>query len=70
MAALDAFAAPSTCRISVHALHRSRTVAVREHSASKTPLSSRAPRVFGAGDAASYPDGDLRANRGEDGRWR
>lgn len=54
---MDPFSAPSTCRISVHAAHHLRTVAVREHAliwihrGTKTLLSAQKPRVFRAGEA-------------------
>jgi AraC-like DNA-binding protein len=55
--AMDRFAAPSSCRIAVHARHRVATVAVHEHAliwvhhGTKTLLSAAGVREFHAGDA-------------------
>lgn len=62
---MDVFAAPSSCRISVHTRHRVATVAVHDHAlicvqrGTKTLLSASTSQVFGAGEAVAVLQGSV-----------
>lgn len=63
--AMDAFATPSSCRISIHTRHRVATVAVHEHAliwvqrGTKTLLSTSASQIFHSGEAVVMLQGSV-----------